>query len=315
MPLNRVIAVGASTGGVDALCTLVEGLPPGLPAAFLLVLHSGRKSMLTGILRACQPEVGICVAEDKTRIEAGRIYVAVPDHHLIVEGERLRLTKAPRENWHRPSVDVLFRTVSRAYRSRAVGVVLTGAMDDGASGIFAIKSRGGIAVIQDPADAMAAEMPRSALRAVTPDYCLPIDEIAPLLVRLAQEPVAESGQKSGEGQSVEPLKPQYNGAHPAFVCPECSGPLTQYEEGPLARFACMVGHRFSMEGLTEAHAETLERGLWAAIRIFEERAALHRLRARKFQEDDQPDRAILLLEIATQAEEDAKLLRDIAQRV
>lgn len=312
--LNRIIVVGASAGGVGALCSLVEALPSNLPAAILIVLHIGHTSVLAEVLRRCHSQGPIVSPQDGETLKAGGIYVAVPDHHMVVAEGRIRLRKSPRENLHRPSVDVLFRSAARNYGSKVIGVILTGSMDDGASGIFAIKAKGGIAVVQDPKDAMIAEMPLSALDAAEVDYCLPLAEIAPVLIRLAHEPVNEPDVANDQNILHEKVSlPDDN--HPAFVCPECDGPLVEYRDGKLMRFSCKIGHKFSLEGLTEAHAESLERGLWIAMRVLDDRAAIQRLRAQNFSDNGQEERAAPALEIALQAEQDAAVLRSIMERI
>jgi two-component system chemotaxis response regulator CheB len=209
-------------------------------------------------------------------------------------------------------VDVLFRSAARIYGNRVIGVVLTGALDDGSSGVFAIKSRGGITIVQDPKEAMVPDMPLSAMKAVPVDYCVPLAEIAPLLMKLVNEP-PKAAVRKGKSTEDDPLAP--DDPHPPFVCPECNGPLTEFEEGEHLHFKCRVGHRFTMQALSDAHAETLERGVWIAIRSLEERAAIYRLRAKKFLDEKEPGRAAPLDEIAAQAELDAKLLREIAERI
>ncbi|HYD50145.1 MAG TPA: chemotaxis protein CheB [Terriglobales bacterium] len=309
LPLNRIIVIGASAGGVGALCTLIADLPHGLPAAVFVVQHIGRTSILTEVLRRCHAQADIIVdASNGAEIRPGLIHIAVPDHHLILDGDRMRLRKTPRENMHRPSIDVLFRSAARAHGPKVVGVILTGALDDGTSGLFSVKSRGGVAVVQDPNDALVPEMPSHALETVEVDYCLPLSGIAPVLVELAKTAPPAAAENSENGG--EPP-----GTPASFVCPDCDGPLTQTEQGALMTFRCKIGHRYSLEGLSNAHSDTLERGLWIAVRTLEDRAAIQRTRARHFREQNEPERAEPLLEIALQAERDAKRLREILEHL
>lgn len=190
--LNRVILIGASAGGVRALSELVRRLPAELPAAVCMVLHlapqsrSAMPAILSraGSLPAVHPE-------DGERIQPGRIYVAPPDHHLVLEVGKVRLSRGSSENGQRPSVDVLFRTGAESYGHRAVGVVLTGNLADGTLGLAIIKRDGGVAIVQDPADAEYPSMPASAIRNVEVDHVVPLGRLPELLVELAYAPVAE----------------------------------------------------------------------------------------------------------------------------
>lgn len=188
LPVQKrdLVVIGASAGGVEALSQLVAGLPAELPAALLVVLHTPptRDSRLPAIL--CRAGVlPAAHARDGERIRPGRIYVAPPNYHLTVDSESLRLIQGPTEKGFRPAADPLFRTAAQAYGARVVGVVLSGALDDGAAGLVAIKQRGGVTVAQDPDEALLASMPRSAIRFEHVDYVLPAAAVAALLVRLA----------------------------------------------------------------------------------------------------------------------------------
>jgi len=184
-----IIVIGASAGGVQALCDVVEVLPPGLPAAVLVVLHLSPhgRSVLPSILArsSCLPAMH---PSDGEKLQPGRIYVAPPDRHLALDDGRVRLTRNASENGHRPAIDVLFRSAARAYGSRVVGVVLTGNLDDGTAGLAAIKLCGGVAVVQDPREADYPAMPENAIANVDVDHVLPVAEIGPLLDRLLREP-------------------------------------------------------------------------------------------------------------------------------
>src|SRR6476469_2300753 len=197
MPRHDIIVIGASAGGVEALINLVKNLPAELPAAIFIVVHipAHSKSVLpniltrAGSLRACHPQ-------DGAKIENGEIYVAPPDYHLLVKQGYVTVARSARENSHRPAVDPLFRSSARVYGRRVVGVVLSGALDDGTAGLLAVKQRGGVAIVQDPAEAMFTGMPTSAIENVDVDSILPITAIASRLVSLAQEPV--------EGEEADP---------------------------------------------------------------------------------------------------------------
>jgi two-component system chemotaxis response regulator CheB len=276
-----VIVVGASAGGVDALATAVAGLPADLPAAVLIVLHvSPRgKSVLPHILdtRCLLP---VRHAVDGEALEAGRVYVAPPDHHLVVDPGRVRLTTAPRENGVRPSVDVLFRSAALAYGPNVIGVVVSGTLDDGTAGLIAIKQHGGTAVVQDPTEATFPGMPASAARYADPDHIVSLDKLPALLASLStqardREPTA--AEIPGAQQSEQPSEARAEaqaGELSEFTCPECGGTLWEQREGDLLRFRCRVGHAYSTESLLTQQTDALEGALWAAVVALEERADL-----------------------------------------
>lgn len=296
MPGHDIIVVGASAGGVEALTALARDLPADLPAAVFLVLHlpTDATSALPQILNRRDGRRA-AHARDGEAIEHGRIYVAPPDTHLLVKRGCVRVTRGPRENGHRPAVDPLFRTAAHAYGERVVGVVLSGSLDDGTAGLAAIKQCGGTAIVQDPKDALYSGMPRSAIENVAIDHVLPLAEIAPLLVRLAGEPVedAEPPSVSRELQEevdmaeleTEALQNEYiPGSLSGQTCPECHGALWQLQDGKLLRFRCRVGHAYSGDSLLAAQSGALDTALWTALRALEETAELRRRLARRIQE-------------------------------
>jgi two-component system chemotaxis response regulator CheB len=288
LPGHDIIVVGASAGGVEALTTLVRGLPADLPAALFIVLHIPPQStsVLPAILNRASPLLATH-AKDGAAIEHGRIYVAPPDYHLMLEHERVRVVRGPKENRHRPAVDPLFRTVAFTYGPRVVGVVLTGSLDDGTAGLMAVKRRGGVAIVQDPNEALYPSMPRSAMENVEIDYCLPLAKIAPTLVHLANEQAEEEGAYPVPNDmemeariarlDLATLEGEESVGQPSvFSCPECSGVLYEIHDGELIRFRCRVGHAFSVESVLAEQAEALEQALWAALNTLEESVSLSR---------------------------------------
>ena len=257
-----VIVVGASAGGVEAVRFLAAALPADFPAAVLVVLHIGaHRSELPWLLNQAGPLPAVH-PEDGDPVRPGRIYVAPPDRHMLVEPGRVRLTRGPRENWARPAIDPLFRSAARSYGTGAVGVVLTGGLNDGTAGLYEIKRAGGIAVVQDPADAAEPGMPRSALAHVAVDHCLPLARIGGLLVRLATGGAAGSrpdrarsapSERQGKGMTAE-----YKHDRPvAVTCPDCGGALRRTELGTLTRFGCHIGHAYTAEVLVAAQFAAL----------------------------------------------------------
>ncbi len=279
-----IIVVGASAGGVDALKTLVSKLPVGLDASIFIVLHlwAETESLLPQILSRAG-RLPVSHPADGELFEAGRIYTAPPDRHLIVHDGTIRVVRGPKENLHRPAIDVLFRSAAMSYGSRVIGVVLTGADDDGTAGLRTIKDRGGIAIVQDPADSAHPTMPESAMRAIGPDFTLPVSEIGPILSKIVSgvisvgrtamsEPVDKSlGQEEGMPFDVKLL-----GTPTAFSCPDCNGTLWELQEGELLRYRCRVGHAYSALTMAEAQSDAVERALWEAVRVLEESASISR---------------------------------------
>src|SRR4051812_14362624 len=283
MSVTRLVVVGASAGGIDALSRLAAGLPADFPAAVCVVLHTSAQSpgVLDGILNRAG-KLPAHAIKGGERPQPGHIYVAPPDQHLIVEPNRLRLTKGPRENRFRPAIDPLFRSAAQVYGPAAVGVLLTGNLDDGTAGLAAIKQMGGVAVVQDPADAAFPSMPSSAIRHVAVDHVVPLAALAPLLSSVVTTPVYKGAAAVSDRIDIEvkiakaedPGKSgieQLGQASP-FACPDCHGVLLRLDEAGHVRFRCHTGHAYSAESLLSAINERVEEALWNAVRAIDEGA-------------------------------------------
>jgi len=280
-----VVVVGASAGGVQALQSLVAGLPADFPAAVLVVLHtsSHARSTLAAILDRAGA-LPCAVAEEGATIRHGQVLVAPPDQHVIVYEGHVTLSRGPRENGHRPAVDVLFRSAARVYGPRVIGVVLSGTLDDGTAGLVAVHRRGGLGVVQDPQDAGYDGMPLSALRGDSPAHVVPVAEMGALLDGLVHEELTDhDGGPADElmTQEVELAHAREHLLHEgglgppsAFACPDCHGVLFEIQEGAVGRFRCRVGHAWSAESLGARQAVAVEGALWMALRSLEEKAAL-----------------------------------------
>ncbi|OJF10292.1 chemotaxis protein CheB [Couchioplanes caeruleus] len=281
-----VVVVGASAGGVEALRALVGGLPPDYPGAVLVVLHVPRDSpsALPAILSRSGP-LPATAAVDGEELRHGRVYVAPNDHHLLILDGRIRLTRGPAENGHRPAVDPLFRSAARAYAERVIGVVLSGARDDGAAGLASIAARGGTTVVQAPEDALHASMPRAAIDHATPDHIVPVAKMGALIagitaMDLPEHPPRRADQLLEAEVAISELGPlttdELDAAPAGFGCPACGGSLFQLGDKPVPRYRCRVGHAWSPESLLDEQAIALEGALWMALRALEEKSALSR---------------------------------------
>jgi two-component system, chemotaxis family, protein-glutamate methylesterase/glutaminase len=291
MGTHDLIVIGASAGGVEAISTIVSELPRDLRAAVLVVLHLARGRSLLPEILSRSGRLPAVHPNDGERLQYGRIYVAPPDHHMTLERDVIRVTHGPTENGVRPAIDPLFRSAGRAFRTRVIGVVATGALDDGTAGLAAIKQAGGVAIVQDPDEAVAPSMPRSAIAAVNVDHVVPLREIAPLLTALTRESAPADQRRMGG--HLQPMEPD-RGAQPialnerdrpgqlaVFTCPECSGNLWEHEDNGILRFRCRVGHVYSPDSMFAAQTDSVDRALWTALRALEERAAFTRRLAQR----------------------------------
>jgi two-component system chemotaxis response regulator CheB len=317
-----IVVLGASAGGVEVISRIVAGFPREMRAAVLVVLHVSRgRSYLPEILT----RLGTIPAvhpDDGERLQYGRIYVAPPDHHLTLEGNVVRVTHGPTENGVRPAVDPLFRSAARSFGRRVIGVVCSGSLDDGTAGLAAVKAGGGIAIVQDPDEATAPGMPRSALASVKVDHILPVAEIARLVAALVQEQVpagqpslpVEPLQAMESDRGVEPLalsQEDRPGRLAPLTCPECHGNLWEHESGGVLRFRCRVGHVYSAESMLAAQTDSVDRALWAALRALEERAALTRKLSLRAKERNHLRVAEAFEDRAAAAEGQASLVRQV----
>lgn len=281
-----MVVVGASAGGVEALTRLLSGLPADLPAAVAVVLHTSPDAPghLANVLgRACALPVAFAARDEA--LEAGRVYVAPADRHLLLVDERVRTARGPRENRARPAIDPLFRSAAVAYGTRTIGVVLSGMQDDGSSGLSAIARCGGTTVVQDPADAAFPDMPANALRAAEVDHCLPLAEMPALLTDLAHRETAPGAPpprdvvfEAGIAARAMSDVPKENalGSPAPYGCPECGGPMWEIDDAAVPRFRCHVGHGYTATTLLAEQDGALERALWVALRTLEERARILR---------------------------------------
>jgi two-component system, chemotaxis family, protein-glutamate methylesterase/glutaminase len=326
MATRDIIVIGASAGGVQALTSLVNDLPKDLPAAVFIVLHipATGPSFLPVIL-ARESKLPVAHAINDEPITRGKVYVAPSDHHLLIEGNQVKLVRGPKENLHRPSIDALFRSAARWAGPSVIGVILTGARDDGKVGMRAIKRCGGIAIVQDPSEAPFPSMPMSVMLDIKVDYSLPLREIAPLLDTLSHETAEEEGKHPVPDQveieariaqqqmesdeliaSVERL-----GKISKLTCPDCHGALWEIDDHELLRYRCHVGHAFSAEALNQGQSEMLEMALWSAVRALEEQMILAQRIVERARKANHKRAAATFERRAQEAEEHSSIIRQL----
>jgi two-component system chemotaxis response regulator CheB len=319
--MRDAIVVGSSAGGVRALRGLLSAMPADLPASILVVNHipAGAPSVLPLILGGAGP-LPAKAAEDGERMARGTVHVAPPDRHLLVENGRLRLTRGPRENRVRPCIDTLFRSAAVDLGPRAIGIVLSGTLDDGTAGLWAIKDRGGVAIVQRPAEAEYPDMPENALKHVEVDHVLSLAEMGEKLPQLVREHTGQATQVP-EAMAAEAELELHGSALQRGVlelgrpspnaCPECHGSLVEIREGSIARYRCHTGHAFSLRTLMSETEIAIERSLWNAVRAIEERSFLLRSMEAHAKESGDLDLSERLAAAAVRDEENAQGVRSL----
>ncbi len=280
-----VVAVGASAGGVEALTNFAAGLPPDLPYAVLVVLHmpAGAPSVLARILDRNGP-LPASQAVDGAPLEPGTIRVAVPNRHLLLHDHRIVLSEGPTENGQRPAINALFRSVALTYGRRAIGVLLSGVLDDGTLGCAAIRSRGGTTIAQTPTDALFPAMPQNAIEAGVVDHEVAAIKVGALLNQLADRVFGKREMQSDDRMELEnrialaerfstEIDAEAFGPPSGYTCPDCNGSLIAVSDG---NYRCHVGHAWTSDALLRARDNEIESALWVAMRSLQEKAKLSR---------------------------------------
>lgn len=313
----KIVVIGASAGGVEASLKLLHDLPRDLDAAVFLVVHlsPSAPSSLAEVLDR-RSNLPVNWAQEGALIAAGHVYVAPPDRHVLIEGDRITLGSGPREGGHRPAVDPLFRTAAHSYCERVIGVILSGNLDDGSVGLAEIRRMGGYAIVQDPAEALYADMPANARAYAGADAVLPLSEIGKAIVAVVNEDApagtgcAELPEDiAGGGKAPMSADEREQGILSPYGCPDCGGALWEIQGGELTRYRCRVGHAYSDESLLEAGRDGVERAMWAALRALEEhRDQAHRL-ARRMRARGHASLTKRFSQQALEAEERASLIR------
>lgn len=282
-----VIVVGASAGGMNALSEFVAQLKPGMDAAVFIVMHLSRTSISDFLFHRLKPltELKCEIATEGALIKKGHIYIASPNLHLLVKQNKIILGRGPEENRWRPSIDVLFRSAAAAYSTRAIGVILTGLLDDGTTGMLAIKRSGGTCIIQDPNEAEYPDMPLSVLNNMEVDYSIGLANMGEVIESITQTIPDERPAPDDviiESDIAERVVVDYDnvkqlGEKSIYACPDCGGGLwdiTKKGGGKVVRYRCHIGHSYSEKDLVIKQGEIFESTLWTALRIMEERRNL-----------------------------------------
>lgn len=313
--------IGASAGGITALPRLLAQLPASFPATVVIVMHLGQRERGdTELVKILQRTSMLPVqwADQGGRLEHGHIYIAPPDTHLTIADNHFRLTNGPRENFARPSIDRAMRSAAAQYGSRAVGILLTGMMDDGVAGLLAINHGGGVTIVQDPSDAEFNELPTRALAMFEPGAVLKLEAIPSTLLNVVEKPVQRAAVPTGvllEAEldalgTVSPREMDQLGGRVQQICPDCGGPLWQIGEPRMRRWRCYLGHVHGARQMLDAGNEQLEAALWSAVRALHERAATWETLA---QDARQEQRDLVATEYATKARE-ARDQAELARR-
>ena len=318
----KVIVIGTSAGGAEALSRLMNDLPKDFLIPIFIVWHiSPVSSNYLPKMLAKSTNLGVKSAENGEKIVPGQIYIAPPDHHLIIDDGKMRVVYGPKENRFRPAIDPLFRSAADAHGPNAIGILLTGMLNDGTSGLWAIKDRGGTTIVQDPDDAQFPDMPMNALNNVEIDYRVPLTEMAKILLKLAAEPdKKDDGFKPEEmgievrmttDRKVSDTDVKKIGEVSEFTCPECHGTLWKIQEGNIIRFRCRTGHAYSVEALLDELSKLIENLVWESIKGLEEYTSLIKYLAEHFHDEPLKHKKGIYLEKAEVSQKFADALRDI----
>lgn len=326
MSTRNIVVMGASTGGIETLGQVLERLPADFPATVFIVQHTAASSgnHLPQILNR-KTDLNVTLAVDAQHFAPNQVYVAPADYHLIIDNKQMYLSRGPRENRTRPAIDPLFRSAALCHDNRSIGVILSGALDDGTAGLVAINKSGGLSIVQDPDTAIMPDMPRYALEQVEVDYCIPVQEIGPLLDQLVREELSDGFYFPSDPSHQHELQreidilhrqsgtiddTEYFGELEPASCPECGGPLWRVH-GDFPRYRCHTGHAFSARHLLAGLEVAEEEAFWVALRVLEERIRLLRRLAKKNVHDGSSARGNSYAAHAEEAEQHARILREV----
>ena len=297
--IRNIIVIGASAGGITAVNKAIAQLEPTMDLAVIVVIHVSKKSNSQNIANTFQRNSALTakVAEHGMPLKKGHLYVAPPEHQLMVKDNKLILTAGPHENKYRPSIDVLFRSAAVHYRNRTIGIILSGLFEDGTAGMYAIKRCGGICIVQDPKEAEYSDMPRSVLNKIDVDYNLSLQQIPLKIEKIINHPLPHEipvpRELRIEAELTERMMTDINEikkiAEPSdFTCPDCGGGLWAIKNDPVHRYRCHTGHVFTEQKLHDLQDENIQESLWVSIRMLEEKENLLLLLAKREDESSEP---------------------------
>lgn len=323
---HDIVVIGTSAGGLKALSAVLSELPAGIDVAIFVVQHLSpdQKSYLPELLQDIT-DLPVSSPRDDEPFVRGHVYVAAPDHHLLLGASNVRVLRGPQENRFRPSIDALFRSAARSHGSRVIGMVLTGYLADGTVGLQTIKKRGGITVVQDPDEAEYPSMPRIALRYVNIDYTVPIVKAGALLVDLVGQPAADERDfpttpvieiESNIAEQVMNTKEFLDnvesiGKRTTYTCPDCNGAIWQIGDEEPLKLRCHVGHSFTGEVFSAEQSQNVESALWSAIRIMEEKVTFSRQLAERKRKQNMNDSADAYEAEADALDREVAIVRDL----
>ncbi|MEO6070581.1 MAG: chemotaxis protein CheB [Chitinophagaceae bacterium] len=323
MAKKNIIVIGASAGGVLALVDLFKTIPRDFEAYIFVVQHLSpfSPSVLpqiisrSGWMKAVHPT-------DGEEMEVNTVYIAPPDFHILIEKDKLVVKKGPKENRFRPSIDALFRSAAYNYGSRVIGIVLSGLLDDGTSGLWTVKRMGGIGIVQDPQDAEFPNMPQNVMEYVDVDFTSSVEELGPLLNRLTKEEAPTDPELTEEERHLLKMEVHIAAQDNAFdmgiinkggltplTCPECNGALVKFTEGKIVRFRCHTGHGFTDSSLLAGVTKAIEESLWKTVKGIEEAIMLLDDTARQFENEGNDKSAAVFYQKAKETHEQAQTLR------
>lgn len=321
MEKEKLIVIGASTGGFEAFKKIIGGLPADFSTPIFIVWHMSPdvRGILPQVLNRVNAIPAAHAGHDEA-IKPHRIYIAPPDHHMLIEDGKVLVTRGPKENRFRPAVDPLFRSAAYAYGPNVIGVILSGALDDGTAGLWTIKHYGGTAIVQHPLDAEVQSMPENALRQVKVDHCVGVAELPALLVRLAGEPIPQNTTVMKDEQTKKEIgiaaeeRVQEKGVLPfgelsPYTCPECHGVLSRLKNDNIVRYRCHTGHAYSADALMASITERIEDSLYSAIRGMDESILLLNHIGDHYAEANHPKLAAAYFKKAKETEERSALIR------
>ncbi|CAA9888927.1 Protein-glutamate methylesterase [Candidatus Methylobacter favarea] len=324
MTARDIVVIGASAGGIQPLIELIQSLPEDFSGYIFIVVHipPHSPSQLPEIL-TCSGSLKAVHPKDGEKLKQGMIYIAPPDHHLLLEHDHAVVRKGPKENRFRPSIDALFRSAAYEFGPRVIGVVLSGLLNDGTSGLWSVKRMNGIAIIQDPNDADHDSMPVSVLEYVDVDYSVPKEEIGPLIVGLMKEKISKKAAISKSEKKLLQMEVKIAlednafekgildmGELTTFTCPECHGALVRLLEGKIIRFRCHTGHAYTASALLSGITESVENTLWETMRGMEEAILLLNKMAEQFTKAGQLSDAELFKKKADMTAEKARIIHE-----